>query len=52
MSDFWDYRGWERNEEDRDWQDIQGDNLEYRADALLSKAQRNGLEKDEIEINE
>lgn len=49
MSDFWDYRGWERNEEDRDWQDIQGDNLEYRADALLNKAQRNGLEKDEIE---
>jgi tetratricopeptide (TPR) repeat protein len=49
MSDFWDYRGWERNEEDRDWQDIQGDNLEYRADALLSKAHRNGLEKEEIE---
>ena len=38
MSDFWDYRGWERNEENNDWQDIQGENLEFRADALMNRA--------------
>jgi tetratricopeptide (TPR) repeat protein len=49
MSDFWDYRGWERHEENNDWQDIQGENLEYRADALMSRAAASGLEKDDIE---
>jgi tetratricopeptide (TPR) repeat protein len=49
MSDFWDYRGWERHEENNDWQDIQGENLEYRADALMSRAAASGLEKNEIE---
>ena len=49
MSDFWDYRGWERHQENNDWEDIQGENLEYRADALMNKAIRNGLDKDNIE---
>lgn len=49
MSDFWDYRGWERSEEDRDWQDIQGDNLEYRADALQNRALASGLDDDCID---
>ena len=49
MSDFWDYRGWERNEESNDWQDIHGENLEFRADALMNRAVTSGLEKDEIE---
>ncbi len=49
MSDFWDYRGWERNEENNDWQDIQGENLEFRADALMNRAISNGLDKEGIE---
>lgn len=49
MSDFWDYRGWERREENNNWQDIQGDNLEYRADGLMNLAMNNGLEADDIE---
>lgn len=49
MSDFWDYRGWERHESNHDWQDIQGENLEYRADALINMAVRNGLDKDKLE---
>jgi tetratricopeptide (TPR) repeat protein len=49
MSDFWDYRGWERHEESNDWQDIQGDNLEYRADALMNRAIASGLEKENLE---
>ncbi len=49
MSDFWDYRGWERREENNNWQDIQGDNLEYRADGLMNLAMNNGLEDDSLE---
>lgn len=49
MSDFWDYRGWERNEEHNDWQDIQGENLEYRADALMNRAIASGLEKENLD---
>ena len=49
MSDFWDYRGWERNEENNDWQDIQGENLEFRADALMNRAVSSGLEKENLE---
>lgn len=49
MSDFWDYRGWERNEEHNDWQDIQGDNLEFRADALINRASASGLEKENLD---
>ena len=49
MSDFWDYRGWERREENNNWQDIQGENLEYRADGLMNLAMNNGLEDDAIE---
>ena len=49
MSDFWDYRGWERHEENNDWQDIQGENLEYRADGLMGRAAASGLERADIE---
>jgi tetratricopeptide (TPR) repeat protein len=49
MSDFWDYRGWERHEESNDWQDIQGDNLEFRADALMNRAIASGIDKDNLE---
>jgi tetratricopeptide (TPR) repeat protein len=49
MSDFWDYRGWSRNEENNDWQDIQGDNLEYRADALLNRAHQSGHESEDLD---
>ena len=49
MSDFWDYRGWSRNEENNDWQDIQGENLEYRADALLNRAINNGLDLEKLD---
>ena len=47
MSDFWDYRGWERSEENLDWQDIQSDNLEFRANALFNRALHTGLESDD-----
>jgi tetratricopeptide (TPR) repeat protein len=49
MSDFWDFRGWERNEENNDWQDIQGDNLEYRADGLTNRAIASGLDKENLD---
>ena len=49
MSDFWDSRGWERHEESKDWQDIQGENLEYRADALLNRAVWSGLDLDNLD---
>jgi tetratricopeptide (TPR) repeat protein len=49
MSDFWDYRGWSRNEENNDWQDIHGENREYRADALLNRALSNGLEFEKLD---
>ena len=49
MSDFWDYRGWERHEESNDWQDIQGENLEYRADALMNRAVWSGLEAENLD---
>lgn len=47
MSDFWDYRGWERSEEILDWQDIHSDNLEFRANALYNRALHTGLESDD-----
>lgn len=47
MSDYWDSRGWERDEARRDWQDIQGDNLEFRADALLNRAIYSGFDRDD-----
>ena len=47
MSDFWDYRGWERSEEKLDWQDIHSDNLEFRANALYNRALHTGLESDD-----
>lgn len=49
MSDFWDYRGWSRNEENNDWQDIHGDNLEYRADALLNRALDSGHAPEDLD---
>ncbi|MBP6187037.1 MAG: hypothetical protein KA421_04705, partial [Rhodoluna sp.] len=49
MSDFWDYRGWSRNEENNDWKDIQGENLEYRADALLNRALEIGHDAAELD---
>lgn len=49
MSDFWDYRGWSRNEENNDWKDIQGENLEYRADALLNRALNNGHDMENLD---
>lgn len=47
MSDYWDYRSWERNEARLDWQDIRSDNLEFRADALLNRAEHSGFDRDD-----
>jgi tetratricopeptide (TPR) repeat protein len=41
--DEFDYRGWERREEEADWDDITSGTDEQRASALLSRAQSIGL---------